>query len=316
MEKETREIDSIIDKAFGALGAAIEGLGKSMTVFITTYFVTNWILKDGNIEDRPENYETINNLNIAKATFFTESVAPFLAGIARVLWKIKGASQKYFEAAQESVGETLPESIIQTMTDTIKKTFGFDVDDAGTVIMDPNGWLVNLGQMDDIYLKIRELAMQAVSKGMSFKDFQAFLKNYIEGDPTITGLMRAHFRTISNDVYTQYYRMVAYKNAILLGYQTAIYQGGLVPTSRPFCIERDGKVFTFDEIQQFGTQADKFEGYSNKPEGKFEGKPSVGYDPFWNQGGYNCRHFWSFIPDKYAIHLRPELKDILNARKN
>src|SRR5690606_21753943 len=58
----------------------------------------------------------------------------------------------------------------------------------------------------------------------------------------------------------------------------AIYQGGLIKTSRDFCEERNNKVFTRDEILKFGTSQDEFGGYTNKSAGEFQGKPKV-YNP-------------------------------------
>jgi hypothetical protein len=97
-----------------------------------------------------------------------------------------------------------------------------------------------------------------------------------------------------------------------MGYQCALYQGGIIATTRPFCKKRNGKVFTRDEIKLFGTSKDKFGGYERKGDGYFKGKYKSGYNPLTDAGCYNCRHFYNWISNRLAIRLRPELKPILN----
>lgn len=87
----------------------------------------------------------------------------------------------------------------------------------------------------------------------------------------------------------------------------AIYQGGEIKTTRPFCLERNGKVFSREEIERFGTSRDQFGGYTNKSQGQFQGKTKI-YDPFEDLGGYNCRHFYSWISERMAFAMRPDLK--------
>lgn len=78
----------------------------------------------------------------------------------------------------------------------------------------------------------------------------------------------------------------------------AFYQGGEIATTRPFCSERNNKVFSREEISKFGTPQDKYGGYTNKSAGEFQGKTKV-YNPFLDLGGYNCRHSY----DLSLIHI-------------
>lgn len=86
----------------------------------------------------------------------------------------------------------------------------------------------------------------------------------------------------------------------------AFYQGGEIQTTRPFCSERNNKVFSREEITKFGTAQDKYGGYTNKSAGKFQGKTKV-YNPLLDLGGYNCRHSYDWISDELAKVFRPEL---------
>lgn len=317
MDQEKREIASLIDAATERLQLAVKHLGKSLVLFLIGYFTSKWVLEDGNIQSTKENMNTINGLSQKEASFYSDSIIPFLAGIGLVLWKIKSLTNKYYRKSEKSEGRTISEKIFDKITDQISTAFGLQVDEDENVTILGNGWLNDVGNISEIYRSVREEATKAVLNNESWDSFQSRLKIMIEGDDTVTGLMAAHFRTITNDVYSEYYRMISYQQAVQLGYRAAIYEGGLLPEkSRPFCVHRNGKVFTFDEIQLFGTKEDEYEGYRDKSKGLFDGKPRFNYDPFINQGGHNCRHYWSMIPDALAKHLRPELKKLWDGEKD
>jgi BMFP domain-containing protein YqiC len=61
------------------------------------------------------------------------------------------------------------------------------------------------------------------------------------------------------------------------------YAGGTIETSREFCVEHDGNIYTEEEIYQI---------WDDDWRGKEEG------DPFIVRGGYNCRHFWVPVADE------------------
>lgn len=75
----------------------------------------------------------------------------------------------------------------------------------------------------------------------------------------------------------------------------AIYSGGLTSDSRPFCEERNGKVYTRAEIETWRDL-------------EWEQKPQ-NYNPFKDLGGDGCRHKLDWISKQLAEILRPDLKD-------
>lgn len=86
----------------------------------------------------------------------------------------------------------------------------------------------------------------------------------------------------------------------------AYYQGGIMDKTRPFCEERNNKVFHVSEIAKFGTPDDEYGGYTNKSQGEFQGKTDP-YDPFIDVGGYNCRHRYFYVSNELGFRLRPDL---------
>jgi hypothetical protein len=120
------------------------------------------------------------------------------------------------------------------------------------------------------------------------------------------GIVKKLFEKTIPDPYVRVDRFIGNTYAQKLELTYAIYQGGLIGTSRPFCRERNNRVFSRDEIARFGTPADQYGGYENKSTGDFQGKPKI-YNPFTDCGGYNCRHQLDWISDELAQALRPDL---------
>jgi len=129
------------------------------------------------------------------------------------------------------------------------------------------------------------------------------LKDLVKGAEENGGVVSRFFNNYVFDTYQEADRLAQNEYAEKLEMPAAIYVGGIIEGSRPFCLERNRKVFLREEIALFGTPQDKFGGYSNKEEGKFNGKPKDGYDPFTQCGGIRCRHHLSWVAKEYAVRM-------------
>ena len=96
-----------------------------------------------------------------------------------------------------------------------------------------------------------------------------------------------------HDMYSQYEMICKNESRKKLGLKFAIYQGGLRDDSRLFCIERNNKCFSEQEIEEW-----KHLSFAGKPEN---------YNPFYDCGGINCAHRLDWISDQLAKRLRPDL---------
>lgn len=133
------------------------------------------------------------------------------------------------------------------------------------------------------------------------------------------GLMVKTMNTFVFDRMQEADRVVQTVYAEELKLTAAMYSGGTIDGSRPFCKARNGKVFLYSEIEKFGTSADAYGGYADKSRGYFSGKPTTGYNPFVQAGGYACRHSFGFVSNRTALRLRPDLieeKGVLTIKSN
>ena len=155
--------------------------------------------------------------------------------------------------------------------------------------------------------KVKQQAYANLMAGEGATAFRKNLKSMILGEGEKLGALESHYNTFVYDTYNQVDSALQVQYADELKLEAAVYEGGTIQTSRPFCLARNGKCFTREEIKKFGTSADKYGGYSDKSAGEFSGKDK-GYNPFTSRGGYGCRHSWNFVSNRRAMRLRDDLE--------
>lgn len=188
-------------------------------------------------------------------------------------------------------------TITKRATEKAGLRWGFD----GKKLID-NGYLADLTAGADIRTLLKQEANKAIASQMALKDFQKNFRTIIKGSTKKLGIVERYFFTNSFDAFQEYDRTIGLLYADELKMRAAIYNGGTIPTTRPFCRARDGKIFTREEIASWEDLT-------------FSGKPP-NYDPFTDVGGYNCRHSLDWISDELAIRRRPDLKEVWGIDEN
>ena len=123
------------------------------------------------------------------------------------------------------------------------------------------------------------------------------LAKLIEGDQNNLGALQKYHRNFTYDLYSQIDRATAKTYADDLGFEFAIYEGGLIETSREFCKDHNGNVYHKSEIADFDPKVAK------QPD----------YNPFTDLGGYGCRHHLNWIPTALALAMRPDASKFIEA---
>ena len=165
----------------------------------------------------------------------------------------------------------------------------------------PNGYLDTLVQNDTIKNQIKDAVMKTIYAQDGWNAAKKTLQTIIEGDGSGSlGSLEKYHRNFSYDLYSQIDRATGKTYADDLKFDCAIYEGGIIETSRPFCKEHNGKVYHITEIREM------------KPE---SGIPP-NYNPLFDMGGYGCRHHWNWIPWSLAIALRPEITKFREGAKS
>jgi hypothetical protein len=174
---------------------------------------------------------------------------------------------------------------------TLLKRFGLNAD--GSIV--PGMYLDSFINDKSIARAVREQAYKWQSGGMGLDEFKRNLKLTVLGQPGSNGIYSKYYNTYAYDTYQQADAQIQKHYADKLGLKAFLYLGGKMTTSRAFCVERDGKVFTDTEIADWITIT-------------FTGKPKTGYNAFTDRGGYNCRHHLNAITNAMAVSRRTDLE--------
>ncbi len=163
------------------------------------------------------------------------------------------------------------------------------VDETGK--LGENGYLKTLVKSEVIRNQLKQTTLESIATQQGYQQFKTNVKEFIKGNPNKTGKLEQYYRNYAYDTYSVIDRTVSNNMGDKLGLDYAIYEGGIIATTRAFCKAHNGKVYTRDEISKFWPTEAR--------------QPN--YNPFTDMGGYACRHHYNWINYELAVHLRPDL---------
>jgi len=153
--------------------------------------------------------------------------------------------------------------------------------------------LDQLTDLSPVYDEVKKKAIALMQKyeGISLKELRAELSKIIVDKNAV----QKRWSMWTHDLYYQYGRIGSNEVRKELKLVFCLYEGGEMENTRDFCEERNGKVFHESEIAKW-VDLD------------WEGKNEIGYNPFVDAGGYNCRHSFRWISSEMAAQKRPEVR--------
>lgn len=298
----SKKREKLIDSADERLSSILKRYQSRLVNLITDQI--NDLDRDGDtLKDSIGNISKIAQLNKMYRDFIAEHGLKIVDPIVQDLEKIHNANIDYFESI---TGKDVKKMSDKVQMNTFK-SFGFNIT-TGKVIV---GGLLHAVLFDESPVnKLKSFLINALKGSTTAKNIINRFKEVGKGTrtPNGIGIFEKHIYERIPEPFQRFDRATGTIIATDLKLNYAIYQGGLVRDSRPFCVERNNKVFSRDEISKFGTSADKYGGYTNKSNGEFQGKGSGLYDPFTDLGSINCRHSLDWVSDELAFVLRPDLK--------
>lgn len=288
--KRTDLINSIIDK----LDSRIEASQRALLKTIVDDFLDGMEKDDaGNIKNTLANKRRFAMFDSVYARFAKDNGLAVVQSIAEGVGKIVDFNANYFSAFT-TAAELAP--INANVKTTLSAWLGLT--SRGNVA--PNGYLDTLIKDATVKNQIKNLMLKNVVSQNGFFDTKKALQQTIEGTPDKLGALQRYYRNFAFDTFSVADRANQKIFADKLRFPCAIYEGGTIETSRKFCIEHNGKVFTQKEISEFQpTEA-----------------IGPGYNPFTDLGGYGCRHHLNWIPYTVAKALRPNLPPESECFKN
>lgn len=104
------------------------------------------------------------------------------------------------------------------------------------------------------------------------------LRRMLPGSVNTAGSIAVKLTTTADNVVGSFNGTYAKAQATRNGVENFEYVGGVMATSRPFCVSMVGSIMNAEDIQNLWDGS----GWAGKEPG----------DPFVVRGGYNCRHYW------------------------
>lgn len=272
---------------------------------VLEFLLAELVFEDGKIKTVAKNLISARNLRIVQQEFVDEVGVNVVKGIAKAFIGLHNLNERYFKALLPGRKSRVANAGGRILTQTNAK-IGYK---AGNIVK--GGFLHDLANSQSVFDRIKQEALKAIASGESLNQFRGRLDEFIKGKGDTDGEVRKYWKRMTYDIYMQHDAQTQLGYANDLGLVFAVYQGGLIESSRPFCIERNDRIYHKSEIEKFGTASDRYGGYTNKSAGEFQGK-NAGYNPLQDRGGYNCRHRYDWISTERALRLRPDAKEFIN----
>lgn len=153
--------------------------------------------------------------------------------------------------------------------------------------------LTESGLDANVVNKAVDIVKSNVTSGSSFFDMTDKLKDFMLGTPEVDGKLHSYVKQIVNDTIHTVSRDYNAKVADDLGLEWFEYVGGLMKTSRPWCVAMEHKKYV--HISELPAIC---RGEINGEKVSLEGlKPGTNKDNVQSWcGGYNCEHHMAPVP--------------------
>lgn len=268
-------LDEILNKLFDELGAnegkILSDSGKSLKLSQA-------------IEQVFDHFNKNKNVDIVRE-------------IAAAVQQLTTLNQQYFATVSKG-REDRYKKVFADVEKRMKNRIGLSAE--GKIVR--GGYLYRLLNDTTLRNKVQDAMRQASVGNTDVKTALQEVRKIVVGDETVAGGLTHHYRTFAFDTFSKYDSAIGNGIATGLGLQAAIYEGGLIETSREFCKKKSGKVFTRAEIENFKNDPDLLTTKAERKSGRLE------YNPFEDKGRWNCRHIYNWIDKDLAIKIRPDLK--------
>lgn len=295
-EKTLKDFTKKRTKLIGSLMSSMDGQVKDNQKKLLERVLEKFVDKlekdeNGNVKNNDRNRNLLIQFDDIFKEYQKKEARDTVGLLLQSVGSIINFNQKYFSAL-DGQARTLP--IIPKVKDFMKVWLGIKGD-----IVEPNGYLDKLVSNDPAKIALKNQAMKIVIGQEGFEDAKKQIKTLIDGNQNTMGALEKHHRNFAFDLYSQIDRATSDVIRNDLGFVFAIYEGGLIETSRIFCEEHDGNIYHISEIKDFNPT---------------EAKPP-NYNPITDLGGYGCRHHLNWISTAMAKAMGKDVEKFLKEQK-
>ena len=264
----------------------VRGLQASAFALLSEWVADKLTVEDGRIKYSASNLGKVAGLYLLIDRINNGYRKTMLAELLARAGNLFGLNSEYYNEIKP-----VTESVEDAARRLTLQRWGYNTE---TKTLIPGSYFEKLFANEGVTRNIAGLVNRAIAGKMPLAEFQKQFRKVFIGSPG-NGMLERYWKTNSFDLFQKIDRAANLVYAERLGLNYAIYSGTVKDTTRPWCEAHVNKVYSRKEIDAW-KNAD------------WAGKITVGYDPYLDAGGFNCRHHWSFVSDTVAETLRPELK--------
>lgn len=230
-------------------------------------------------------------------------ISEFAKASMKDLSGIMLGNKVYYKALYESTSKGKKfNAIYRRVNATMRKRLGIDTE--GKVI--GGSFLDRLFTSEPVRQEVKQVVMKAVTGGIPMSKLIRQLSVTVKGSQQIDGSMERYYKGFVLDTYQQYDRAINDQFADRLNMTSFSYEGGLIETSRAFCEQKNGKVFTVDEANR---------DWPNDPTLPRTTKEKetgviIDYVPTVDLGRWQCRHRTRYMSEQMANRLKGKTPEV------
>jgi hypothetical protein len=275
----------LIDNIIASLETTVSKAQEKMYRRLLDDVINKLDLGNGRIKNTQKNKRLLNAIDATFKAFNTDTSIKIVNEVVTAIDKVISFNNTYFEQTAESKLNNIEPVVRAQMNEWL----GIE---KGT--LKQNGYFDKIIQDSTIKNKVKDLILKNVVTQSGFESTRNQMSDFINGAGNDGGQLQKYYRNMVYDTISVTDRIVGFEYANANGYEFAVYEGGLIKTSREFCIKRNGKVFHKSEIELFNPTVAR----------------PPNYNPFIDLGGYACRHHLNWVSRRTAQYFRPEIENM------
>jgi hypothetical protein len=289
------QLNKLIAKKEAYIDNNLKGLDKNIRELQIILFdilfeeiVADLKTEQGAIVTNTKNYTIANKVDRVFDKFSKTFQKPMMEGLGKQMLGLTVFTKEYFQKTG------FEEKVINNIADKL----GFLDEMIG--IKDnklvSGGFLDNLVKSPEAKREIKDFVTNSINNNTGLKDFQKGFKRLVTGAKDVDGRLLRYHKQFTYDTFNQVDEVQNSFFAEQLGLKYFIYSGTKIATTRRFCCQRFGLLFTKAQ----GKSWEKL---------NFQGKTNP-YRWDINRGGYNCRHSISWLSEENAQNMFPKNFDV------
>jgi hypothetical protein len=267
-EELAAKLESTIIAANEILGTGIKSVQNSLYPQIVKVLKDLELDEEGLILQNAGNRAIINkSLTVLDQKVASSQYQNLIENYLKTIPAVDALSVTYFEA----------------LSDAFKPNRQFLASLQKQTVKQVEDLLFNQGFEASVKIPLSNVLNTSINSGGHFTDLLDSVRTFIKGTTDIDGKLLSHTKTITKSILFNYSRAFHHAVSNDLGLVWYAYSGGLMRSSRDFCIDKAGHYYLKSEIETW-------------PDQDWAGKVSGtnASTIFIFAGGWNCSH--SIIP--------------------